>query len=58
MIQTIIVAACVVTAIVYAAWRIRQTLRQHSDPCYGCRGCDLKKQVCEKKNSKKFGQSK
>ncbi|MBP5425183.1 MAG: FeoB-associated Cys-rich membrane protein [Prevotella sp.] len=58
MTQTLIVAACIVAATGYAAWRIYDAFRKSQDPCYGCKGCELKKQVCEKKTCEKFGQSK
>ncbi len=58
MIQTVIVAACIVAATAYAAWRIYIAVRKHQDPCFGCKGCELKKQIDYKKTCEKFGQSK
>ena len=41
-------------SIAYAAWRIHLSLSAKNDPCAGCSGCALSKQmrekaVCEKK---------
>ncbi len=61
MIQTVIVAACIVAATAYATWRIYIAVRKHQDPCFGCKGCELKKlkkQIDYKKTCEKFGQSK
>ena len=58
MMQTVIIAFILAVAIGYAAWRIHQLWIKGSNPCYGCDGCTLKKQVCDKKRDEKFGESK
>ena len=44
--QTIITAIIILGALVYAAWRVYDAIRDGGNPC---RGCELKK------NCKKFG---
>ena len=56
--QYIISSIVLVLAAGYAAWRIYIAVRKHQDPCYGCKGCELKKQIDYKKTCEKFGQSK
>ena len=58
MSQYILVAFCVLTALGYALYRIRQTLFRRQDPCCGCCGCESKKHACNKKTAKIFGDSK
>jgi len=67
--QIIIVALIIGCAVIYAASRVRRSLR-HDSPCCGCNGCELceemkkkgcnmKKEECKKKKDcQKFGQSK
>lgn len=49
MTQTIIVAVIVIAALVYAGYRIYLNIRSAGDPCYGCPGCELHKQLMEKR---------
>lgn len=58
MIQAVLVGICVLAAVGYAGWRVYRVLRLRRDPCYGCSGCALKNQVCNKKVTEKFGHSK
>jgi len=39
--QYVIIAAVLIIAVGYAAWRVFQALRHAGDPCYGCQGCQL-----------------
>ena len=61
MTQYVAVLLIVAVAVGYAVWRVRQLWLGKSNPCAGCDGCALKpqkKQDCDKKTNKKFGQSK
>ena len=58
MMQTGIIAVVLTVAAGYVAWQVYQLWQKGSDPCYGCDGCTLKKQVCDKKRDEKFGESK
>ena len=58
MMQTLTTVVALIVAIGYIGWRVRQIWVNRHNPCYGCDGCTLKKQVCDKKTNEKFGQSK
>ena len=58
MMQPLAVMLILSIAAGYAGWRIRQLWTEKRNPCHGCDGCTLKKQVCDKKREEKFGQSK
>ena len=43
--QYVITAVVVVLAAAYAVYRIRLDVKRAHDPCWGCEGCELKKQM-------------
>ena len=56
MTQTIITSVILALAVGYAAYRVRIAFKSANDPCYGCKGCTLKKQVTA--HARKGGQKK
>ncbi len=50
--QYIIVGIILIIAISYACYSIWQSLSQRNNPCRECKGCALRNQMKNKKNSK------
>jgi hypothetical protein len=46
--QYIIVAIIVLSAWIYAIYRIIQTIKHSKDKCYGCAGCTLHDEILKK----------
>ena len=45
MIQTIIILTVVAAALGYASYRVWLAFSRAGDPCYGCKGCELREQM-------------
>ena len=58
MMQTLCVILILAAAMAYIGHGVCQLWLRDDDPCRGCDGCIMKKQVCDKKKDEKFGQSK
>lgn len=43
--QSALVFLILIACFSYAGWRIYKAVRSAGDPCYGCNGCELKKQL-------------
>jgi hypothetical protein len=49
MVQTIIVTIIVTLAIAYVAYKIYMKIHSFNDPCAGCSGCEIHRQLMEKR---------
>ena len=49
MIQTIIVTFIVTLAIAYVAYKIYKRIQSSDDPCAGCSGCEIHRQLMVKR---------
>lgn len=49
--QHIIAYSIVAIAIAYASWRIYKAIKSINDPCNGCQGCEIKKQLLKNKKA-------
>ena len=47
IVQYIIIAAIIATAIGYAAYKIYETVSNANNPCGGCKGCSMGQQQPE-----------
>jgi hypothetical protein len=52
MTQTIIVIIIVAAAVGWALHMAYRNIRHANDPCYGCAGCELHRQMMENKRKK------
>ena len=50
--QIYVVIVILAAAVGYGAYRVFQTFRHRDNLCEGCSGCDLKRQICDKKREK------
>ena len=56
--QTIIALIITACAVGYAAARIVKTIKQHNNPCYDCKGCELREQIRRNQAAKRQKQNK
>jgi 7-cyano-7-deazaguanine synthase in queuosine biosynthesis len=42
----------------YATLRIYKTIKQHNNPCYGCKECELREQIRKNQAAKRQKQDK
>ena len=56
--QTIIALIITACAVGYAAARIVKTIKQQNNPCYGCKGCELREQIRKNQAAKRQKQDK
>jgi hypothetical protein len=51
MTQNIIVGIIVLLAVIFVIKRIYRNIRHANDPCYGCGGCEIHRQLMEKRKT-------
>lgn len=51
--QEIIVYIILAIAVTYAVYKVYSSLAERNSPCYGCQGCELKKQMLNKSKNKR-----
>lgn len=51
--QEIIVYIILAIAVTYAVYKVYGSLAERNSPCYGCQGCELKKQMLKKSKNKR-----
>lgn len=49
MLQDIIVTVIVLSAAAFVCRAVYRTIKHSNDPCYGCKGCEIHRQLMEKK---------
>lgn len=52
--QYYIVLIVILIAVIYAAQRIKQTIKSSKSGCYGCKGCALREQIIKKEKEKGY----
>ena len=52
--QYYIVFIIILIAVIYAAQRIKQTIKSSKSGCYGCKGCALREQIIKKEKEKGY----